>query len=139
MQAENGTLQAKIQDEAGKAGRFGLVGLAATAVHLGIAQLALLLWGAAPWLANLIGFAAAFTVGLAGHQWFTFRGVAPLQRSVWRYGAIALAGLLATNIVLEGLRASGALSDAAALTIAILVVPAISFVASRFWGFAPAR
>lgn len=123
-----------VAHEVRQAGRFGLVGLAATLLHLTLAQAALWL-GTGPLAGNLIGFVAAFVLGLLGHYHFTFPGRGPFGRALRRYGAIAVAGFLVNNVVLIGLVALGWVSEAAALAIAILLVPALTFLASRFWGF----
>ena len=116
-------------------GRFGIVGLAATAIHLAVAQAALLFAGLSPFAANVAGFLVAFLAGFAGHQWFTFRSATPLRQAFRRYGAIALTGFAVNNIILAGLVATGFVSEALALAFAILIVPAGTFLASRFWGF----
>lgn len=124
--------------EAGTVGRFGLIGVAATLTHLGVAQAALALMPESVWLANLIGFVIAMLVGFFGHQYFTFGGKAPFWQAFWRYFLIAIAGFAVNNGVLVGLVGLGLVAKPVALTIAILVVPAGTFLASRFWGFRPA-
>ncbi|MFD2740138.1 GtrA family protein [Sulfitobacter aestuarii] len=115
--------------------RFAIVGAGATLVHLLCAQLALATGVVPLALSNVIGFAVAFVAGFAGHQYYTFAGTAPLARAFRRYGIIALVGFLINNVVLFGLVAAGIVSKATALSIAILIVPVGTFLASRFWGF----
>ena len=124
--------------EAGTAARFGLVGIAATLTHLVVAQGALAL-GLSPVASNIVGFIAAFVTGLVGHYHFTFPGTGSFGRAFRRYGVIALAGFLFNNVVLIGLMATGRVSEQVSLLVAILIVPATTFVASRFWGFVPVR
>jgi putative flippase GtrA len=122
-----------------RAGRFALVGLGATLIHLAVAQAALAMDVLSPLSANLLGFCVAFVAGFLGHHHFTFERSAAFGTAFRRYGVIALIGFLVNNVVLIGLTRGGYLGEATALTIAILIVPAGTFVASRFWGFvAPA-
>ena len=124
----------KVSDALRQAGRFGLVGIAATLTHLGVAQIVFRMSGE-PLLANGVGFAVAFFVGLLGHYHFTFPGQKSPLRAFCRYGVIAVIGFLANNVVLIGLVAWGWVGEAFALSVAILVVPAGTYLASRFWGF----
>jgi putative flippase GtrA len=124
--------------EAGTAARFGLVGAGATLTHLAVAQ-AVLAMGLSPVASNIIGFAVAFLAGLVGHYHFTFPGTGSFGRAFRRYGVIALGGFLFNNVVLIGLMATGRVSEQISLLVAILIVPATTFIASRFWGFVPSR
>ncbi len=118
--------------------RFGLVGAGATVAHLVVSQ-SVLAAGLAPvQIANVIGFLVALVAGFLGHHHFSFRGRAPFGRAFRRYGVIALCGFLANNVILFALVAADVVSQKTALTIAILAIPAATFLASRFWGFSPA-
>ena len=80
---------ARAREEAGTATRFGLVGLAATGVHLGVAALLLFLWPQLnEFVANIIAFCVAFQVSLVGHRRLTFKR----QGSAWRFGLVAAGG-----------------------------------------------
>ncbi len=120
--------------ELSKALRFAIVGGIATLVHLGVAMAALAM-GAGAFQSNALGFGVAFVAGLVGHFHFTFGLSDGFGRSAWRYGVIALAGFAVNNGLLAFLRAAKAIPEPAALTVAILVVPAGTFLAARFWGF----
>ena len=121
--------------EAGFAGRFGLVGLAATLVHLCFVWTLIRLDLAPPLLANLIAFCVAFGVSFTGHYHWSFQSRMPRRRAAARFGLIALAGFLTGTVVLAGLIRAGVLPPEWAAAIATLVVPAVTFLASRFWGF----
>ncbi len=131
--------RSKSVEEAKRVGRFGLVGLAATLTHLGVATFANGVLGVEPFLANVIGFVIAFAVGFGGHQWFTFANEAPFFRALRRYGLIALLGFAVNNVVLSAALALDVIGETAALAAAVLVVPAGTFLASRLWGFAPEK
>jgi len=97
-----------------KAGRFALVGVAATLIHLGVAQAALATGGLSVFWANALGFVVAFVAGFLGHQYFTFNRTAPFWQAFRRYGVIALGGFIVNNVVLFGLVQAQILSEAVA-------------------------
>ena len=127
-----------LKTELRTAGRYGLVGLVATLVHLLVAQ-AVLYFGTEPFSSNLMGFLVAFVIGLLGHYLFTFGRVGSLGRAFMRYGLIAVTGFLTNNLVLITLVARDWIRDDVALAVAILIIPAGTFLASRFWGFTAPR
>lgn len=128
----------RVRSEGAKAARFGLVGAAATLVHLVTAQ-GILAASVPPMAANAAGFVVAFGFGLLGHYHFTFRAAGPFARAVRRYGVISISGFLVNNLVLVALVSSGRVGDGIAVATAILVVPAATFLASRLWGFSAPR
>jgi putative flippase GtrA len=121
----------------GDAVRFGAVGLAATAVHLALAFAARGL-GAEVFLANVAGFLSGLAVSLAGHHHFSFQRRAPFRRSAMRFIPIAVLafalnnGILATMLSLFGQRFADL-----SLAVAILAVPALSFVLARQFAYRP--
>ena len=118
-----------------RAGRFAIIGGLATLVHLVFAQVALAIGGISLTGANTFGFVCAFVAGFLGHQYFTFSSTAPFWQAFRRYGVIAIAGFAVNNIVLFGLVNAGLLTKEVSLTIAIVIVPIGTFLASRLWGF----
>lgn len=118
-----------------KAGRFAIVGVVATLVHLGVAQGTLATGVVSVFWANTLGFVVAFVAGFLGHQFFTFNRTAPFWQAFRRYGVIAVGGFIVNNVVLFGLVQAQILNEATALAIAITIVPVGTFLASRFWGF----
>lgn len=116
------------------ASRFGLVGLAATAVHLAIVTV-LIRAGLAPLLANLLAFLCAFGVSFCGHYFWTFRSSVGIGRAVARFFFIAVAGFLINSALLALLLRWTTLESTTCALIAVLIVPVLSFLASRLWGF----
>jgi len=115
--------------------RFGVVGGAATATHFLVA-LGLAASGSVPLLvANALAFLTAFGVSLFGHHYWTFRSPHPLLRTLPRFGATALGGFLASTLLLSGAIAAGIGGDVIKLTMASLIVPAVTYVLSRCWAF----
>lgn len=115
--------------------RFGLVGLAATGVHVAVAWLLLALTNAHPLAANTLAFLVAFAVSFSGHYYWTFRAPGQPLRAILRFIAIALLGFATNSLVLAALLRSGRISDRAAIAVALVIVPAITFLGSRLWGF----
>ncbi len=123
---------ARAREEAGTATRFGLVGLAATGVHLAVAALLLFLWPQLnEFIANIIAFCVAFQVSLVGHRRLTFKR----QGSAWRFGLVAAGGFALNNGLLALLMQGLDLSGFVAIAIATLSVPIVTYLASRLWAF----
>ncbi len=121
--------------ELAKLVRFGLVGGGATATHflvaLGLAELA----GLPLHVANCMGFATAFGVSVLGHHYWTFQSSHSLWRTLPRFGAVAVTGFVASNVFLTATIVLGLGNDTVKIAIAALIVPALSYVLSRFWAF----
>ena len=119
-----------------EAGRFALVGAAATATHLAVG-LSLIWVGVPPLAANPLAFAAAFGVSFDGHRRWTFaKATTPIRRSLPRFGVVALAGLALNEAALSALLATGT-APMAALAIAVSLAAASTYVLSRAWAFRP--
>ncbi len=121
--------------------RFGWVGGLATFTHVLIFDF-LVRYGELPaLLANLIAFMVAFLLSFSGHYFWSFReqrgSDAPGPwRSLYRYLAVALAGLLLNSLfVFLAVNALG-YPHTVAIVFMVLVVPGFLFVLSKFWAFA---
>ncbi|WP_419307932.1 GtrA family protein [Chromohalobacter israelensis] len=122
----------RLAGEAGTAARFGLVGIAATGVHLLVAGVLLGTWPSmSEFLANVVAFLAAFQVSLMGHRRVTFRR----RGRAKRFFLVALAGFVLNNGVLGTLLATTPVQGFLAVAIATLTVPVLTYLASRFWAF----
>ncbi|MCT8467705.1 GtrA family protein [Chromohalobacter canadensis] len=122
----------RLAGEAGTAARFGLVGVIATGGHLLVAGVLLGLWpGMSEFVANLVAFLAAFQVSLIGHRRVTFRR----RGRATRFFLVAALGFALNNGVLAALLAVTPLSGFIAVAIATLMVPVLTYLASRFWAF----
>jgi len=119
--------------------RFALVGLSATAIHLGVALLALS-FGAPPFAANVVGFLVALVASVLGHHHFSFPGRVSFFYGASRFIPAALVAFLVNNLVLTALGAAeNPLPAWLRLTISIGVMPIISFLYSRFYAYRPRR
>ncbi len=120
--------------------KFGALGAVATGVHMAVAVGLTTLLAMNPYLANLVAFLLAFLVSYAGHYYVTFAGLADrFLGPIRAFFVIAALGFLANNGLLLWLLGRHFLGESQALIIAALIVPAISFLAARFWAFAPRR
>ena len=115
--------------------RFGVVGLLATFIHMSVASGLVHFDVTGVFSANLVAYLIAFCVAFSGHFFWSFRSESQFMRSLWRYFIISASAFAVNNVVLLGLVSSGVLSKVASVLIAAAIVPAISYVASRFWGF----
>jgi putative flippase GtrA len=115
--------------------KFGVVGLAATAVN-SLVYLAALARGVAPLLANLLGFACAFALSFFGHLRWTFRQAgAPARGALLKFIATALGGLASNSFMTWLLTAVLQLPPASAVAAILFVTPVLVFVLSRHWVF----
>ena len=114
---------------------FVVVGVAATGCQVGVTLAAQRWLGAGPILASLVGYAAAVGVSYLGNSRFTFRRPALHGPQFVRFATISLTGLginLATVYV-----CTHALGWPLWLAMApvVMVVPASTFLMSKFWAF----
>lgn len=123
-------------------GRFALVGLGATLVHL-VSGSMLVAAGIPALVANLPAFLISFGVSFLGHWRYTFpdRGIA-LSRALRRFLLVAIFGFgLNESILAVLLRVTEA--EVTALLCAVLISAVATFVLGRNWAFrtsgAPAR
>lgn len=117
------------------AGRFGLVGLTATALHLSVLWVLLAQTSVPPLAANVLAFLSGFCVSLLGNYYWTFRTAASLKQAFRRFMMISSMGFLANEGMLAALLHVDMLSPVAAAFISVAVVPPVTYLASRFWGF----
>lgn len=111
--------------------RFGIIGLAASLVHILVAALMIILLPALhAFVINLLAYGVAFGVSLAGHQRFTFHRKA----SLWRFTAMSFTGFSINNLVLVGALGMG-LAELSAITAAVVIAAVASYVISRCWVF----
>lgn len=119
------------------ASRFAIVGVAATLVHMAVVWPLVALRDVPALQANFIAYLCAFSVSFAGHYFWTFEAASPMRRAFVRFVAISLTGFLVNSSVLALLLRSELLTPATSTLAAATIVPVLSFVASRLWGFKP--
>ena len=116
--------------------RFIGVGGLATLAHVLTAMAVEAAVHVTPQQANLAGFAAGFATSYAGHARVTFG--APLRSAAQflRFLALSLLGLAASSGTVWLVTTRLGLGFPVAMAAVALIVPAISYLAMRFWVFA---
>lgn len=117
------------------AGRFAMVGLVATFVHMLMVWMLIDRALAPPLLANLLAFLTAFSVSFLGHYFWTFGPTGDPGRAVRRLFVISASAFLLNTVVLAGLLEAAWAAPELSAVVAATVVPLVSYLASRFWGF----
>lgn len=130
-------LLAKLRRELLLAGRFALVGIVATLTHMLVVWALIELTLLPSLLANLMAFLTAFVVSFIGHYHWSFQRAGSPRRAMMRLFLISSSVFVINTVLLASLLRAGWMSNSAAAIMAAGVVPAISFLASRFWGFKP--
>lgn len=117
--------------------RFGCIGAAAAAVHMGVVAL-LVPFGLHPLLANIIGFVSAFNVSYLGHRFWTFGNRTPLshKRSIARFWGIAVTSFAINELLFFLFLNYTTLPYLVALFLVLILVTPITFILSRVWAFA---
>ncbi|HSB97731.1 MAG TPA: GtrA family protein [Spongiibacteraceae bacterium] len=121
--------------------RFGVVGIAAMAVHwLVVAVLVPL--GALPLIANVVAFAIAFNVSYIGHRHWTFAADSAVDvvaddrgTPFKRFFGVALLSFVLNEILYYLLLRYTTLDYRIALLIVLIAVAALTFILSRYWAF----
>ncbi len=114
---------------------FGAVGISATMVHVAVALSINSLAHVRPILANCAGYACAFAVSYLGNCVFTFRRPPMHGRQFARFVVISLTGFaLNQSIVFLGVERAH-FPFKFVLVAAVLFVAALTFAASKLWGF----
>lgn len=121
-----------LRAEVGRLMRFGLVGGAATLLHLCVAMSLHFGLDVSVQLANSIAFGTAFFVSFLGHHRFSFRSARSHRQTFPVFVASAGLGYLASAVVLELAQGAG---SGLSLVVAVAAVPAVTYFASRFWVF----
>lgn len=115
---------------------FGVVGVAATLSHVGVAWLLIESTALNVYLANAIGACAAFMVSFLGNANFTFISNRSFWSSARRYVWVSLLSLLLTSIVLALTKHFG-LSTLTYVVAVLVTVPPATFFLAKLWAFSP--
>lgn len=114
--------------------RFGVVGIAAMAVHWIVVAVIVPL-GIVPLIANIIGFAVAFNVSYIGHRNWTFASEAGHATTLTRFLGVSITSFMLNEAMYSLLLRYTALDYRIALFIVLVAVAALTFVLSRYWAF----
>lgn len=115
--------------------RFGMIGGLSTVAHLAVGLALHHFAGFSPLWANLFAFLSAWSVSYAGNWLWTFEARTAHAYSVPRYVAVALSCFaLNQSIVFMATEFLGWPFWLALIPV-VLIVPAVGFVASRYWAY----
>lgn len=115
---------------------FAAVGGTAAATHFGFALAASAALGAAPLLANVVGYGAAVVLSYLGHAFLTFQRPVADGPQFLRFLMISLAGLALSQTLTFVSVTLLDLPFVLALVLVVTVVPVFTYAASSLWGFA---
>lgn len=113
---------------------FGAIGVCATITHVGLAWFMLEAVSIDPYLANLLGAAAAFLVSLFGNARFSFGVRERIFSYAGRYAVVSGISMLLTTIELQLVLHFG-LPSYVYVAIVLLTVPPATFLAAKLWAF----
>ena len=119
----------------GQISRFAAIGILATIVHVVMASLFHYGIGFSPLVANLGGFFCAFIPSFAGHYFWTFEKTSDMRRAMPRFFLVAILGLCLNQAIVWLVVHVLDQSFALAMALGIVIIPATSFVLSKFWAF----
>lgn len=115
---------------------FIAVGCAAAATHWGVAVTCVEAFGAAPLLANLVGWLVAFVVSFSGHYRLTFRhSKTPWTIAARRFFFISAAGFIINESAYAWLLRVTAVRYDILLALILVVLAFATFITSRLWAF----
>jgi putative flippase GtrA len=115
--------------------RFGIVGVIATAVHVLVVWVLLNYTNLPVLIANAFAFLTAFGVSFSGHYFWTFQNPGNPGRAIRRFLLISTGGFAMNTLFLAAMLRIGWFSPFIAAVVSIAVIPLVTFLASRLWGF----
>ena len=132
---EKGATRKQLWHEMMIAARFGIVGMVSTAVHIMIVWLLLVSTASPPRVANTFAFLTAFGISFVGNYRWTFGSPGNLRRAIKRFLLISVSAFAVNTLLLAVLLRGEWFSPIVAAIFSAAVVPFITFLTSRFWGF----
>ncbi|MBK5937893.1 GtrA family protein [Halochromatium roseum] len=114
--------------------QFGIVGVSATTTHILVALVLIRHAGMLPLIANTLAYLSAFWISFAGNYLWTFKANTPVWDSMARFFFISGMAFIINTLLLGVLLWGGMQPQWAALSAAV-VVPPVSYLASRYWAF----
>ena len=115
--------------------RFGVIGILATAIHIAVVWLLLSTSGLPTLLANTIAFINACGISFTGNYFWTFGAPGAPRRALCRFLTISISAFFLNSLLLSAILQLQLFSPPLAASGSAAVIPLITFLASRFWGF----
>jgi putative flippase GtrA len=116
-------------------GRFAIIGVLATIVHIAIVWVLISHAGLFPIVANLLAFLVAFILSFSGHYYWTFYSRSDRMQALRRFFVISGSAFVLNNIVLTGLLSIEIITAVMAAIYAAFLIPVFTFILSRLWVF----
>lgn len=129
----------------GQVFRFGVTGVAATALHGLVYLLATGPMHLGPFTGNALGYAVALPLAFAAHFFWTFRdqargsGRSGVAVTAMRFVAINAIGFSLNGAIIWMVTIRFGWAAAAAVPFMATLTPAVTFLLSRYWGFRHSR
>lgn len=118
--------------------RFLGVGVVATFTHAIVALLANGIFNFPAQAANFTGFCTAFCVSYFGHTIITFQIKKNHKLYLPKFIVVTLFGLLISSAITYLVTEKYGMRFEIAMLLVVICVPAMTFLASKFWAFAEA-
>lgn len=135
INTRNGFAKNKIIRELLTVIQFGIVGIGATGVHILVAIILLTLTSIPALAANLVAFLSAFGISFVGNYFWTFRSSISLRKAMGRFLTISFCAITLNSLLMAILLHLEYFPPVTTAIISAGIVPIITFLASRLWGF----
>ncbi|CTQ58100.1 MAG: GtrA family protein [Roseibium album] len=129
----------KLKAESAAVGKFAVIGVIATLTHAIVASTLFEAGILSVVPSNVCGFLTAFAVSFSGHYFWSFshlRQTGTALKSMTRFLVVSIAGFALNSTILTLWLTFTSWPELYGLWLAILIVPAFSFVGARLWAFA---
>jgi putative flippase GtrA len=121
--------------ETGSLFRFGVVGVIATLVYYGVAQI-LDYMELGPYTSNFLAYVSGATISFCGHFLFTFGHRSKVARRLVRYLLVSVSGYALSHLIVYIILIKLGYPFWLATLVVALTIPTASWAASRYWAFA---
>lgn len=128
-------IRARLRRELLMMGRFGVVGILATVVHVLVVWLLIEAAQFPVLVANLIALLTGFLVSFTGNYIWTFSSPGCPKTAMLRFFLISSFAFSVNMLLLALLTRIAWLEPAVAAISAVAVIPLITYSAGRLWGF----
>lgn len=125
----------KVLSELVLVGKFAAVGVVATTVHVCVVALIISKTTLFPILANAIAFIVAFGFSFFGNFYWTFSRPNDAVVSMARFFLVSFGAFITNSVLLSVLLQLGFISVVNSAVLAATVVPFLTYVGGRLWGF----
>jgi putative flippase GtrA len=122
-----------VTQECGKVVRFGVSGLLATGLHVGVATALIMYLNQSQAFANAVAFVCATCGSCLLHTLWSFSSTLH-PRNVARFLVVSMGGLMLSAVVAH-LSQEGGASPWVGVALVQAIVPPYTFIAHRFWTY----